>query len=137
MVESKPIDSVPRWFEGVHLSWVENILWKRNPSDPIRHRGTVGKEDEKIAITEVREGVSEIREITWATLRGLVEKYAAALHAGGVRKGDRVVVVGANSVDTLVVVLATNWLGAMFSTSSTDMGSEGILQRTVQVDPKV
>lgn len=55
----------------------------------------------------------------------------------GVRKGDRVVIVAANSFDTFVVWLATNWLGAIFSSSSTDMGVKGILQRTVQVNPKV
>ncbi|KAI0166822.1 acetoacetyl-coenzyme A synthetase [Hypoxylon sp. FL1284] len=134
--ESKPIDAIPRWFEGVHLNWTENILWSRQPGDPINHHGKVGKEDTKIALTEVREGVSETRHVTWATLRKLATRYATALHAHGVRRGDRVVVVGSNSVETLVLFLATGWLGAMFSSSSTDMGVQGILQRTVQVDPK-
>lgn len=134
--ESKPIDSIPRWFEGVHLSWVENLLWTRSPTDPTTHHGKVGKEDNKIALTEVREGVSETRQVTWRMLRHMIELYAAALHAGGVRKGDRVTVVAANSVETLVVFAATNWLGAMFSSSSTDMGVQGILQRTLQIKPK-
>lgn len=134
---SKPIDSIPRWFEGIELSWVENLLWSRNSGDPQDHQGTTGKEDTKIALTEVREGVSETRHVTYGTLRKLVRIYAAALHAGGVRRGDRIVVVGANSVETLVLFLATSWLGAVFSSSSTDMGVQGILQRTVQVNPKV
>lgn len=63
---------------------------------------------------------------------------AAAMYYGkGVRKGDRVVIVAANSIDTFIVWLATNWLGAIFSSSSTDMGVKGILQRTMQVNPKV
>jgi acetoacetyl-CoA synthetase len=70
-------------------------------------------------------------------LRRLSATYAAALYTAGVRRGDRIVVVGANSVETLVIFTATSWLGAMFSSSSTDMGVQGILQRTVQVNPKV
>jgi acetoacetyl-CoA synthetase len=135
--ESKPIDSVPRWFEGIQLNWAENLLWTRGPTDPTNHHGTVGKEDPKIAVTEVREGVSEIRELTWATLRQMASDYAAALHAGGVRRGDRIVVVGANSIETLAVLAATSWIGAIFSSSSTDMGVSGILQRTVQINPRV
>ncbi|KAI0598082.1 acetoacetyl-coenzyme A synthetase [Biscogniauxia sp. FL1348] len=134
--ESKPVDSIPRWFEGVQLSWVENLLWSRNSFDPTDHHGKAGKEDSKIALTEVREGGSEIRHVTWAMLRELSATYAAALHAGGVRRGDRIVVVGSNSVETLVIFNATSWLGAIFSSSSTDMGVQGILQRTVQTNPK-
>ncbi|KAI1262558.1 acetoacetate-CoA ligase [Xylariaceae sp. FL1019] len=134
--ESKPVDSIPRWFEGVHLSWAENLLWSRSSTDPSDHKTKVGKEDDKIALTEVREGVSETRHVTWAMLRKLAASYASALHTGGVRRGDRVVAVAANSVETLVIFLATSWLGAMFSSSSTDMGVQGILQRTVQVNPK-
>ncbi|KAI1310148.1 hypothetical protein F5Y03DRAFT_51147 [Xylaria venustula] len=134
--ESKPIDSIPRWFEGVHLNWAENLLWSRSSADPSDHRGTKGKEDDKIALTEVREGVTELRHVTWGTLRKLCAIYADALHSAGVRRGDRVVIVAANSVETLVIFLATAWLGAMFSSSSTDMGVQGILQRTVQINPK-
>ncbi|KAI1390949.1 acetoacetyl-coenzyme A synthetase [Hypoxylon trugodes] len=134
--ESKPIDAIPRWFEGVQINWAENILWSRSSSDSTDHHGQVGKEDTKIAITEVREGVSEVRHVTWLTLRNLAALYASTLYNGGVRRGDRVVVVGSNSVETLVIYLATTWLGAIFSSSSTDMGVQGILQRTVQVNPR-
>jgi acetoacetyl-CoA synthetase len=135
--ESRTIDSIPRWFEGVRLNWAENVLWTRSSTDPPGHRGKEGKEDDKIALTEVREGVSELRHVTWSTLRRLSATYASALYTAGVRRGDRVVVVGANSIETLTIFLATSWLGALFSSSSTDMGAQGILQRTVQVNPKV
>lgn len=134
--ESKPIDAIPRWFEGIHLNWAENLLWSRSSSDPSNHRGKEGKEDDKIALTGVREGATEVTHITWSTLRRLSAAYATALYTGGVRRGDRVVVVGANSVETLAAFIGTTWLGALFSSSSTDMGVQGILQRTVQVDPK-
>ncbi|KAI2470302.1 acetoacetyl-coenzyme A synthetase [Annulohypoxylon bovei var. microspora] len=134
--ESRSIDTIPPWFEGVYLNWAENILWSRRSQDPTHHHGTIGKEDTKIAVTEVREGVSETKHVTWVTLRKLAALYASALHVGGVKRGDRIAVVGSNSVETLVIFIATAWLGAIFSSSSTDMGVQGILQRTVQIDPK-
>lgn len=90
-----------------------------------------------MAITEVREGNTEVRQVTWAELRGQVMELAAALRERGLQVGDRVVVVGAHSLTTCVVMLATMWLGGVFSSSSTDMGVGGLLQRTVQINPKV
>lgn len=136
--ESLPIDAVPQWFPGVTLNYAENILYTRaTQGGPSDQRGTVDKEDAKTALTEVREGASAHREMTYGELRAAAGKLAAAMKARGVVKGDRVVIVGANSVETLCVWLATAWLGAIFSSSSTDMGVQGILQRAVQVNPKV
>nr|CAC18280.2 related to acetoacetyl-CoA synthetase [Neurospora crassa] len=136
--ESAPIDAVPIWFEGVKLSYAENVLYSRpKGSSSSQIRSTVGKEDDKVAVTEVREGASETRDATYGELRERAGRLAAAMKARGVKKGDIVVIVGSNSIDTLLVWLATSWLGAIFSSSSTDMGTKGILQRTVQVNPKL
>lgn len=135
--ESVPINELPKWFEGVRVNWVENFLWKRGPNDGPGTRGTFNKEDDRIALTEIREGISAVRSITWKQLRDRVGEVAAALKHHGLNPGDRVVVVGANSFDTLVIFAATIWIGGMMSLSSTDMGVNGILQRTVQINPKV
>lgn len=139
--ESAPIDAVPRWFEGVRLNFAENVLYSRGGGGPSSYpgaRSTLHKDDAKVAVTEVREGGVDVRHVTWRELRARAAALAAAMYHGkGVRSGDRVVVVAANSLDTFVVWLATNWLGAVFSSSSTDMGVKGILQRSVQVNPKV
>lgn len=136
--QSATIDQVPRWFEGVTLSFAENALYSRSAGDPQDARSTLDKEDDRVAITEVREGGSEVRECSWGELRRRAAALAAAMyHSRGVRKGDRVVAVAANSLETFLVWLATNWLGAIFSSSSTDMGTKGILQRSIQVNPKV
>ncbi|CAK7220048.1 hypothetical protein SBRCBS47491_004057 [Sporothrix bragantina] len=140
--KSLPIDAVPRWFDGVRLNFAENMLYTRSratgakPSDCT----TTGKEDDRVAVTEVREGAAleHTRHVTWGELRARAAQLAAAMYThAGVRRGDRVVVVGANSVETMLVWLATCWLGGLFSSSSTDMGARGILQRTVQVNPKL
>lgn len=88
-------------------------------------------------MTEIREGLSEVRHYSFKEIRQRVGEMAAVLKAHGVEKGDRVVVIAAHAAQTLIVTLAATWLGALFSTSSTDMGVNGLLQRTVQINPKV
>ncbi|KAJ5810316.1 acetoacetate-CoA ligase [Penicillium pulvis] len=134
--EAAPIDSVPRWFSGVRLNWAENILYSRGASDAKDHNGICGKEDDKIAITAIREGNTEKRNVSWSELRHDTSRLASALAGRGVQEGDRVVAIGANSYSTLLVFLATTWLGAIFTSASTDMGVSGILQRAVQINPK-
>lgn len=135
--ESIPISELPAWFEGIQVNWAENFLWTRTAADAPGTRTLLNKEDSKIALTEVREGNTEIKHVTWGELRRRVAELATALKERGVERGDRVVMVGAHSATTLIVFLATTWLGALFSSSSTDMGVGGLLQRTVQIDPKV
>lgn len=128
------MDSVPSWFEGVKLNFAENILYTADPKDP-SIRSITGKESYKVALTEVREGCTEIKHCTWMELRARVGLLAQAMKAHGVVKGDRVAVVASNSIDTLVVFLAVTTLGGIFSSSSTDMGSKGVLDRLTQIEP--
>lgn len=132
---SARMDSVPRWFEGVRLNYAENMLYSRASASAPGEHSTVGKEDDKIAITEVREGATEIVDFTWAELRRRVGLLANAMVARGVRKGDRVAVVASNSMDTLCVFMAVTAIGGLFSSSSTDMGTKGILDRLIQITP--
>lgn len=129
------MDSIPKWFYGTQLNFAENILFSADPHDTSK-RSTWEKPDHNIAITEVREGCREIRHLTWGDLRSRVGLLANAMRNQGLRKGDRVAVVASNSIDTLCVFLATTSLGGLFSSSSTDMGTKGILDRLHQIRPK-
>lgn len=132
--DSARMDSVPRWFDGVKLNFAENILFNRGsqPGDLFTNNG---KTDTKIAITEVREGMTEVHSYTWADIRRSVGLLSNAMRAHGVKKGDRVAVVGSNSKDTLCTFLATTAIGGIFSSSSTDMGTNGVLERLRQIEP--
>lgn len=100
-------------------------------------RGTRDKDDDKVAVTEIREGYTEVRQVMWGVLRGRVAGLMGALRARGVRKGNRVAVVAGNSVETMVVFLAVVAVGGVFSSGSCDMGTRGILDRLWQIEPKV
>ena len=128
------MDSIPQWFEGTRLNFAENILYSASPLDPSK-RTTEHKEDTKIALTEVREGNTEVRHLSWGELRRKVALLANALRARGVKKGDRVAVVASTSFDTFVTFMAIVSIGGLFSSSSTDMGTKGILERLLQVKP--
>ena len=51
-------------------------------------------------------------------------------------KEDRVAVVASNSFYTFIVFMATTVIGALFSISSTDMGTKGVLDRLMQIEPR-
>ena len=135
--ESARIDSIPKWFEGLQMNFAENLLFSRDKTKTSSTRCTTGKEDNKTVFTEVREGCTEIRDITWKDLRKEVGRLANAMKAHGVGKGDRVMVVMSNSIVTAEIWLAAATIGAIFSSSSTDMGVKGVLQRALQIEPKV
>ncbi|PLN82862.1 acetoacetyl-CoA synthase [Aspergillus taichungensis] len=136
--ESARMDSIPNWFDGVRLNFAENMLFTADTSTSGPPKVTKkNKEDGKIALTQIREGGSEPAvSITWAQLRQKTGRLVQALKAAGVVKGDRIAVVASNSIDTLVVLLASTALGGLFSSASTDTGVKGILDRLLQLQPK-
>jgi acetoacetyl-CoA synthetase len=125
--ESARMDSIPEWFSGIKLNFAENLLFSK----------TAGKEDSKIAVSEVREGAAhEVVHLSWGELRRRTGALVQAMKAHGVVQGDRIALCAANSIDTLLVFLASTALGAIFSSSSTDMGVTGVLDRLVQIKPR-
>ncbi|WP_336630732.1 MULTISPECIES: acyl-CoA synthetase [unclassified Microbacterium] len=54
------------------------------------------------------------REVTYDDLADRIDRFAAALHARGVRKGDRVAVLSNNHPDFLTTFFASGMLGAIF-----------------------
>ena len=135
MEPGKRMDQVPKWFQGVRLNFAENALFSTT-AESKSSTSTRGKEDTKVALTEVREGCSAIQHVTWKELRQKVGRLAFAMKSHGVEKGDRVAVVASNSADTMVVFLAITSLGGLFSSSSTDMGTRGVLDRLTQIKPR-
>lgn len=126
--------SIPHWFAGTRLNFAENILYSSTPGSP----STVSKrnkEDSQICVTEIREGNSSVRNYTWGQVRARVGLLSNAFRARGLKKGDRVAVVASTSFDTLCCFLAITALGGLFSSSSTDMGTKGILERLLQIRP--
>ncbi|KAL3481708.1 hypothetical protein BJX99DRAFT_218147 [Aspergillus californicus] len=116
----------PTWFPQARLNFTENILAVGLASRP-----------DGIAVTAVKEGQSEVTHVSFRELERTVAIWAATLKKLGVGVGDRVATVLTNSLDALVILLAVGSLGAIFSSTAPDMGVQNIVDRYVQVRPKV
>ena len=94
------------------------------------------RRDEEPAILFTQENQVDI-QISWNELYLRVARLAARLRMDGIQKGDRVCAVAANVPETVVCMLATASIGAIWSSVSPDFGVEGILERFSQIEPKV
>ncbi|WP_237567910.1 acetoacetate--CoA ligase [Microbulbifer hydrolyticus] len=116
-------DAMPgaEWFPDARLNFAENLLRFR---------------DDRVALIERLENGGR-RQLTYAQLFEEVERLASALVGAGVGKGDRVAGFMPNIMDTVVAMLATTSLGAIWTSCSPDFGINGVLDRFGQVEPKV
>lgn len=90
-----------------------------------------------IAVTAVSEGDGKPIELTFRDLEREVARWAEALRSLGIGIGDRVAVILPNNEDCLALLLAASSIGAIYSSTSPDMGVKGIVERYVQILPKV
>ncbi|KAI1504476.1 hypothetical protein F5X99DRAFT_15882 [Biscogniauxia marginata] len=116
----------PKWFPGARINYTENILALGLAMRP-----------DAVAVSACREGGIQWRHLTWMQLRDQVALYASALKKAGVREGDRVATVTTNSIETMLILLACGSIGAILSSTAPDMGAKGILERYLQIKPKI
>jgi acetoacetyl-CoA synthetase len=110
-----------RWFPDARLNFAENLLRRRD-------RGT--------AI--VFWGEERVRSsVTFAELYDEVSRFAQALRAAGVGRGDRVAGYLPNLPGAVIAMLASASLGAIWSSCSPDFGVQGVHDRFGQIEPKV
>ena len=116
-------DKMPgaRWFPGVRLNFAENLL-----------RFT----DDREAIVFWNEGGRQ-QTLSYRKLHVRVAAFAAGLRAAGVGKGDRVAAYMPNMPETVVAMLATASIGALWSSCSPDFGLAGARDRFGQIQPKI
>jgi acetoacetyl-CoA synthetase len=110
-----------RWFEGATLNFAANLLAPARDGPAIKFANERG----------------ERSELSWAELRRQVASVAARLRTLGVERGDRVAGFMANRPETVVAMLATASLGAVWSSCSPDFGADAVLDRFGQIRPKV
>ncbi|MBP7622012.1 MAG: acetoacetate--CoA ligase [Gemmatimonadales bacterium] len=111
----------PHWFAGAKLNFAENLL---------RHDG----DHDAIVAWDER---GALAPWSWRQLRETVARVTAGLAALGVGPGDRVAGWLPNIPETIVAMLATSALGAVWTSCSPDFGVEGIVDRFGQTTPRV
>lgn len=109
------------WFPGATLNFAEHLLKRR---------------DNGVAVVAINEN-GQREQLTYAELAAHVAGLQQSLRAAGVGLGDRVAACMPNTWQTLVGMLATTSLGAIWSCSSPDFGTQGVIDRFGQIEPKV
>ncbi len=112
-----------KWFDGVSLNYAEVIFRNANQDHP--------------AILYTDETNRTPTEISWDTLYAKVAILATWMRSVGLQKGDRVVSVLPNIPENVVAFLATQSIGAVWSSCSPDFGYDAIVQRFAQIEPSL
>ena len=110
------------WFPGARLNYAQHVL-----------RGAQRGGDALLHMSEAR----PLASVTWETLGCQVRAVATQLRALGVEPGDRVVAWMPNIPETMVAMLATAAIGAIWACCSPDFGTRGVLDRLEPLSPKV
>ncbi|KAF5239053.1 hypothetical protein FANTH_10100 [Fusarium anthophilum] len=116
-----------QFFPNVRLNLAEFLL----------RRASIKDVANETAVIAVREAQPTPQRVTWGDLRERVRHVYDAMLNCGVQEGDQVAAVICNSIDAMAICLATLALGAVYSSTSPDMGTDAIIQRFGQISPKM
>ena len=108
-------------FPDARLNYAENLLRRRDDATAIIFRG-----EDRVAA-----------RVSFAELHERVSVLAQALSAAGIGVGDRVAGYLPNLPDTIIAMLASASIGAIWSSCSPDFGVGGVLDRLGQIEPKL
>ncbi|MGF1726193.1 acetoacetate--CoA ligase [Photobacterium nomapromontoriensis] len=115
-----------QWYPYAKLNFAENLLknWHHHPHTD--------------AIIFHSEGdTSRCQRITWQQLFEQTSQVASFLHQSGIRRGDVVAGYLPNIPQAIVAMLATTSLGATWTSTSPDFGSDSVIERFGQTQPKL
>jgi acetoacetyl-CoA synthetase len=131
IAHSEPVETLvdpampgARWFPGATLNYAEHVL---------RMPGCADGDPVVIGHSQTRAPVV----LTAAELRDQVRRVRAGLRRLGVTQGDRVAAYAPNIPETVVLLLATVSLGAVFSSCAPEFGTRSVTDRWRQIEPKV
>ncbi|MCK5666189.1 MAG: AMP-binding protein, partial [Thiotrichaceae bacterium] len=118
------MDKMPgaKWFPEARLNYAQNLLGN-------------GDKNQCAILFKSENGFKQ--QLSYAELFVSVSRLAQALRNDGVRSGDRVAAVLPNLPETIIAMLATSSIGAVWSSCSPDFGVAGIIDRFSQINPKV
>ncbi len=110
-----------KFFIGSKLNFAENILSKKDSSKAITFISENGFREKK----------------NWNELYKNTSKIIKFFKKIKVKERDRIAAYTANQIETVEFFLATSSIGAIWSSCSPDFGSQGVVERFLQIKPKV
>ena len=119
-----------RWFVGAQCNYARQVLRHAAPAHAAGCAAIISHDERSL-------GMSPAKSLSWPELRRQVASLALHLQAQGVQPGDRVAAYLPNAPETIVAFLATVSVGAVWSVCAPDMGTNAVLDRFRQIQPKV
>lgn len=110
-----------QWFQGASLNFAEILLRRRDHHPALINIDELGRRE----------------VISYQDLYQRVAACAAGLRQAGVQAHDRVAGIMPNVAFTIIAMLATTAMGAVWSSCSPDFGSAAIIDRLSQIEPKL
>ena len=109
------------WFSGSRLNFAQNLLRYRDDRPAVIGWNELGRH----------------QILSYAQLFRRSAGFARALQKAGVGVGDRVAGFMPNIAETIIAMLGTSSLGALWSSCSPDFGAKGVADRFGQIRPRV
>jgi acetoacetyl-CoA synthetase len=120
-------DPMPRtrWFTGTQMNYAEHVLRHEHTGDPSR------------VMLHHSSELRSMQTASWADIAGAVRKLATRLRAMGLGEGDRIVAYMPNLPETVIAMLATTAIGAIWSSAAPEFGAQTVIDRFGQIAPKL
>jgi acetoacetyl-CoA synthetase len=115
-----------QWFSGAQVNYAQQAF---------RHVEAAHAAGFAAIISRNEKGVH--RELSWPELKRQAASMALHLKAQGVQPGDRVAAYLPNVPEAMVAFMATVSIGGVWSICAPDMGTNAVLDRFAQIEPKV
>jgi acetoacetyl-CoA synthetase len=115
-----------QWFSGAQVNYAQQVF---------RHVEAAHAAGFAAIISRNEKGVH--RELSWPELKRQAASMALHLKAQGVQPGDRVAAYLPNVPEAMVAFMATVSIGGVWSICAPDMGTNAVLDRFAQIEPKV
>lgn len=110
-----------QWFPGMKLNFAENLLRCRDDKTALIFENEHGKKT-SLSYYELYTQVAQLQQ---------------KMQQAGIESGDRVAGFLPNIPETIIAMLATTAIGAIWSSTSPDFGTNGVIDRFGQIKPKL
>ena len=121
IIKYNKIFNKTKFFPDSKINYTENILKKKAPQIAISFLSEKGFEE----------------EISWEQLYNKVCKFSGYLKSIGLKKGDRVAAYVPNKIESIISFLACAKNGIIWSSCSPDFGTQGVVDRFKQIEPRI
>lgn len=120
IVDSLEMAPGRKWFEGSRVNFAEHVLRNARAG--------------KTALFHCSEA-RQLDSMSWDQLSSSVRRVATAMRNRGVKPGDSVCAIMPNAPETVIAMLATISIGAIWSSAAPEFGVQSILDRFQQLKP--